>query len=466
MDRRYDLVVIGSGPAGHTAAVRAAQLGLKTAVVERNMEMLGGVCLNEGCIPAKSLYRSAKIFDLMRANGGLFMPQACFGSPNLPDMVRTSRTHAANLKKGLEFLFRKNGIDIIEGSAAFLDPTTVNITSSFGEKDLKAGKILVAAGSYPKPLPGTPFDGRIILDSSGAIRLEKVPEDLLIVGGGAIGTEFASFFAILGARVTLVEAEETLLPAEDREIGRRLGAILSKRGVNVVLSAGSIAIKIKNGRAEVDISSPSGGVTGVFDKVIVSIGRIPSTAALGLENAGIEADDRAFIPVDEEMRARGGIYAAGDVVRSPLLAHMASAEGEVAAISAAGEKPAVIDYTSIPSAMYGEVQTSSVGITEEEAVTKGIDHRIGKQFFKANGRAAVNLQTEGFVKVIADASTRKILGAHIIGYEAAELIHEFALAKRAGLTIDDIVNTVHAHPTFSETAVDACRAVFGKAIHG
>lgn len=468
MDRTYDYLIIGSGPAGHVSAVRAAQLGLKTAVIEKDENMFGGVCLNEGCIPAKSLYRSAKIYDTIKRSKELCGIEAALGPVDLGAIVAKSRAQAETLKKGLSFLFGKNGIELIKGTASFVDKNTVKVLSADGKfEKIKAAKILIATGSTPRCLPGVPFDGNVVLDSSHGIRLCQVPGKMLIVGAGAIGTEFASYFGILGADVTLVEAEGTILPLEDGEIGKRLESVLSRKGVKVITAAKIEKIAVTNGSAEVAIAGPEGGFNAVFDKVIVCVGRAPATGGLALEKAGIGTDERGFIPVDGMMRtSAGNVYAAGDVVRTPMLAHVASAEGEVAADSAAGHEATPIDHDCIPSAMYGEIQTSGVGLTEEKVKASGLEYRTGKQFFRSNGRAVVNAQAEGFIKVIADAKSRRIMGAHIIGYEAAELIHEFVVAKKAGLTVDDVARTVHAHPTFSETAVDACRAVFGKPIHG
>lgn len=468
MDKHYDYLVIGSGPAGHTSAIVAAQHGLNVAVVEKDDKMFGGVCLNEGCIPAKSLYRSAKIIDTVRRSPELCGMQVQTGCVDMPAIVRKSREHAETLRKGLLFLFSKNGIELIKGSAAFSGSGSVKVAlTDGGTLSVNADKILIATGSVPRALTGVPFDGSVVLDSSGGIRLESVPGKMLIVGGGAIGTEFASFYNIIGSDVTIVEMENALLPTEDREVTGRLEALLVKRGVKVNCSSRVKKAVVSKGSAEVVIEGPDGERAEVFDKIIVSVGRAPATAALGLENAGIAADEKGFIPVDGTMRtSASGIYAAGDAIKTPMLAHVASAEGEIAAESAAGKDPLPIDYDAVPNAMYGDIQVASVGMTEETAEKNGIDHRIGKQFFRANGRAVVNSQTEGFIKVIADAKTHKFLGVHIIGYEAAELIHEFVLAKRMGLTVDDVAGTIHAHPTFSETAIDACRAVFGKAVHG
>ncbi|MGB3113428.1 MAG: dihydrolipoyl dehydrogenase [Candidatus Omnitrophota bacterium] len=448
---KYDYLVIGSGPAGHVSAIRAAQLGLKVAVVEKDKNMFGGVCLNEGCIPAKSLYRSAEIFDNMKRSPELCGVDVEFKCVNMAEMVKKSREAAEQLCQGLLFLFKKNNIDLINGEARFIDKETVEIKGEDpGTFEVKADKFLIATGSVPRPLAGLPFDGEKVLDSSSAIRLEKVPKTILIVGGGAIGIEFASFFNLLGSEVTIIELEKTLLPFEDNEISKGIQVIFKQRKINVLT-----------------LSSVSDVLLEDFEVCIAAVGRTPATGDIGLEKAGVETDEKGYINVDSRMRTNvENIYAAGDCIATPMLAHVASAEGEVAAEAAAGGDPAAIDYDSVPNAVYSAVQVASVGITEEEAKEKNMDYAVGKQFFKANGKAVINKQTEGFIKVIADAETHELFGVHIIGHHATELIHEFVLAKRAGLTVEDIEKTVHAHPTFSETAVDACKAVFGKPIHG
>ncbi len=468
MENKYDYLVIGSGPAGYVSAIRAAQLGLKVGVVEKDAGMFGGVCLNEGCIPAKSLYHSAGVLDVVRKSPELCGLDVRCGDVDMARLVEKSRAAAEELRKGLSFLFRKNGIDLINGTARFVDRETVRITGEgSGPFSVKAEKFLIATGSTPRPLPGVPFDGRHVITSSHAIRLEKAPDEMLIVGGGAIGTEFASFFNIIGTKVTLVEVEDSILPGEDRELAGRLQSVLKRRGITVLTSSRVKDVSSGPDGAEVTIEGSRGETRAKFGAVLVSIGRTPATSGIDPEKAGVKTDDSGYIPVDAKMRTNvENIYAAGDVLRTPMLAHVAYAEGELAAEAAAGGDTGPIDYGCVPNVVYTEVQVASVGMTEEEARSKNIDFAAGKQFFRANGRAVVNLETEGFIKVIADRNSRTLLGAHIIGYEASELIHEFALAKKAGLSVEDIAKTIHAHPTFSETAVDACKAVFGKAIHG
>lgn len=459
MSKKYDYLVIGSGPAGYVSAIQAAQLGQKVAVVEKDVNMVGGVCLNEGCIPAKSLYKSADMFSALKK-----MPQFCgidveVGEINLKTFVKKSRESSEQLSKGILFLFKKNNIDLIIGEAKFIDASTIEVNS----EKIESEKFLIATGSSPRALPLAGFDGKNILSSSDAIRLEEIPLKVLIIGGGAIGTEFASYFNLVGAKVTIIEMEDSLLPGGDKETSKRLASIFKQSGIDVLTSLKVDALSTSSSGVQVE----AGGKKENYDKVIVSIGRAPNTALLDLGKAGVETDKHGFIKVDDSMRTSAkNIFASGDVLNTPMLAHMASAEGEVAAEVASGGEAANIDYTAVPYAVYTQVQVASVGLTEEEAKEKGLDYSVGKQFFKSNGKAVLSSASEGFIKVIADNKTRKILGVHIIGHEATELIHEFVVAKRMGLSVDDVAGTIHAHPTLSETAVDACKSVFGKPIHG
>ncbi|MDD4957536.1 MAG: dihydrolipoyl dehydrogenase [Candidatus Omnitrophica bacterium] len=464
----HDYIVIGSGPAGHMAAIKAAQGGLKTLVIEKDPDMLGGVCLNEGCIPAKSLYSSAGILARIKRSPGMFGIGSSNVTPDIMAFVGKSRKDAETLREGLKYVFKKNNIDVMYGRARFTGPDTLAVTSDEGvETVLGVKKALIAVGSFPRQLDSAAFDGEHVLSSSDAIRLGKVPGKMIIIGGGAIGVEFASFFSILGTEITLIEFEKSLLPREDAEVSRRLGSIFKKQGIKVMTSSSVTGVSISGDKVSVQVSSSTGDSYVAGDMVIVSVGRAPSTSALGLDEAGIEVDDRGFIRVDTGMATSApGIYAAGDVVRTPMLAHVAYAEGELAALSALGQATSPIAYEDIPNAVYSEIEIASVGLTEESAKEKGLEYGIGKQFFRSCGRAVVQGDTEGFVKVIADKRTRKILGAHIIGHQAAELIHELVIARHNGITIDGITGSVHAHPTVSETILDACRGVFGPPIHG
>lgn len=466
MVNNYDYIVIGSGPAGHVSAIRAAQLGLKTAIIERSEEQVGGVCLNEGCIPAKSLYRSAMIFDIVKKNSEIYKGDKGHVQADIAGFVKKSRDASCQLRKGLIFLFKKNNIDIIKGSARFVNNKRVRVSPKSGEPFiLRAEKFLIAAGSHPRALQGLAFDAKRVLTSSHAICLNKVPQKMLIIGAGAIGMEFASCFNLFGTEVFLIEAEPFVLSSEDREVSRYMEAFLKQKGVKVFTSSRVKDVSVLSQGLRVAVDGEKGGFVEDYEMVLAAVGRRPSTSNIGIELAGVDADDKGFIKVDHEMRTNvDNIYAAGDVLRTPMLAHAAFAEGRIAAEAAYGLKPKSIDYNALPNAVYAEVQAASVGLTEEKAKEKNIDAAIGKYFFKSCGKAVADARTEGFLKIIADKKNRKILGAHIVGYEAAELIHEFALAMSAGLTVDNIAETVHAHPTFSEIAASACESVFGKSI--
>ncbi len=464
----YDYLVLGSGPAGHVSAIKAARLGLKVAVVEKDRGMFGGVCLNEGCIPAKSLYNSAGMIETVRKNQKLCGLDDRPVEIDMPGIVSKSREAAQQLHKGLSFLFEKNAIEVIYGNGSFVDKGTVSITGDSGDETLaRADRFLIATGSAPAPLPGIPFDGNTVISSSGAIRLEKIPENILIIGGGAIGVEFAGFYGLLGSEVVLAEAESTILPSEDRETARCLQSILKHKGIKVLTGSRVKGMAPDKGGAKIVIERRGMEEADVYEKVLVAVGRVPATFDIGLDKAGVDTDEKGYIRVDADMRTNAGhIYAAGDVINSPMLAHVAYAEGEAAAEAAAGKKPEPVDYGSIPNAVYSDIKAASVGMNEEQLRSGNIEYRAGKQFFRANGRAVANSETEGFIKVLAHPGTHRLLGAHIVGHGADELIHEFALAKRAGLTVEAIAGTVHAHPTFSETAAETCRSVFGKPIHG
>jgi len=467
MNKKYDYIVIGSGPAGHVSAITAGQLGLKVAVVEKEIGMFGGVCLNEGCIPLKSLIDSAKKFRTIKDNASLCEGKIECGGANLSGFVKKSEKNAEALRKGLSFLFRKNNIDLLIGEACFLDNNTVRISDKGGlQRDMKAANFLIATGSKSKELPAFKCDGRYVITSSEAVRLDTVPEKILIIGAGAIGVEFASFFNSIGVKVTIVETENCLLPAADKEVSRRMEAIFKKDGINVITGGKVKHALVKNERVTAEIEVESEAIKETYNIVLVSAGRVPSVSPDFLKNTDIRADEDGFIPIDEFMRTKvKNIYAAGDVVKTPMFAHTAQAEGELAARTAAGQTPEAINYELVPNVVYSEVQTASVGMTEEEARSKGIDIALGKQFFKSNGLALVKDETEGFIKIIADRKKRSILGVHIVGHSASELIHEFIVAMKTRLPADKLAEIIHAHPTFAETARGAARAVFGKAAH-
>ena len=462
MQKKYEYLVIGSGPAGHVAAITAAQAGLKTAIIEKDLDMIGGVCLNEGCIPAKSLYSGAYLFNEVKKYPAMFNSGTGPAQNVMKELAAKSRLASEVLKRGLLSHLKKLGVDIIEARAEFKNSSELKITTREGEISvIGADKILIATGSVPRALDGIPFDGDRIISSSDAVKLESIPEKILIIGAGAIGVEFASFFALMGAAVTLAEAENVILPSEDRDVSSAMRIILKKAGVKILTEAvikkvltkkDKVCAEIKAGEEDTDKNE--------YDIVLVSAGRIPSTDGLSLDKAGINVNERGFIPVDAAMQTNvAGIYAAGDIVPGPMLAHVAQAEGEISAFTAAGKPVKPLDYSAVPNAVYTAVQAASVGLTEKQAKETGEDIVTGKSFFKANGKAVAVGADDGFVKIVANAKTNVILGAHIVGHLAAEMIHEFAMAKRLGLKVDDIAWTVHAHPTFSESAALAAKEI-------
>jgi dihydrolipoamide dehydrogenase len=463
---KYDYIVIGTGPAGFVSSIKAAQLGLKVAVVQDGIDMLGGACMDEGVIPAKSLIHSAKILSEIRNNAELFGFEVQPDNVNLARMVDKSRNTISQLRRGLTGLFKKNGIDIINAHAQFLDRYTLQITGDNKDtSSIQADNILIATGSSPKPLPDIPFDGNRVISSCHALYLTEVPKRLVIVGGGSIGAEFASFFNIIGSVVSIVEFEDSLLPFEDTDISKGLLRLFDRAGIHTHTSSQVINVSPIDNGLKVTIQGDNGEIAEYCDKVLVSTGRIPLTSSLGLENAGVKVDGRGFILVDNMMRTNvENIYAAGDVIPTPMLANVAFIEGEIAAYSAAGQASEPIDYDSIPNVVYTEVQVASIGLTEEQAIAREMNYSVGKQPFVGTFKSSITSEREGFIKVIAENNTGKLLGAHILAVEAAELIQGFIIAKNAGLTVRDIVKTIPPNPTFSESMVDACKLVLGKTI--
>ena len=465
MLKEYDYVVIGSGPAGHVSAIKAALSGLRTAVIEKKENMFGGVCLNEGCIPAKSLFHSAELIQNARKADKFFKGGLNGGDIDVSELTHESQRSVELLKKGLRSILNKNGIDLIIGEASFVDKNVLRIESGTEDTEvmeIHSSKILIATGSKSFSFSNVHQDSEKIITSSEAIALESVPGNILIVGGGAIGVEFASFFNILGSKVTIIEMKDDILPTEDSDVSRGMRSLLKRKGVEVI--TGCQLSEAVNSPADVKVKIVVSGEEKErsFEKILLSAGRVPFTEGLGLDKLGVELDGKGYIKVDEELRTNiKNIYAAGDVINSPMLAHAAQIEGETAAASASNAKPETIEYGNIPFAVYSEIKASGVGLTEKDAKEKGLDYGVGKVFFRSNGRAVACGDTEGFVKVIADNKTKLIYGVHILGKHSDELIHEFVLAKKMGISVDDISKTVHAHPTFSEIAIEACRAVSG-----
>jgi dihydrolipoamide dehydrogenase len=464
MPDRYDVVVIGGGPGGYVAAIRAAQLGLKTACVE-SRGSLGGTCLNIGCIPSKALLQSSEKFAEAKhslAEHGVKVDDV---SLDLGTMMGRKDKVVTTLTRGVEFLFRKNKIDWVKGKGRISAPGRIVVTSSDGAtREVEATSTIIATGSESTPLPGIDIDERRIVSSTGALSLDRVPDRLTVIGGGYIGLELGSVWQRLGAKVTVVEVLDHIVPNMDRELGAALQRVLTRSGIEFKLGTKVVDIGEANDglSLELDGAAPQ---TLAADVVLVSIGRHPYTDGLGLEAIGVARDEHGRVAVDDGFATNiPGIYAIGDVIRGPMLEHKAAEEGIALAERLAGQRT-IVDYDAIPAVIYTWPEVASVGKTEEELKAAAILYRTGKFPFTANPRARTNGYTEGFVKILAEGETDRVLGVHIIGPDAGTLIAEAALAKEFGASAEDIARTCHAHPTLNEAVKEAALAVDGRAIH-
>jgi dihydrolipoamide dehydrogenase len=467
----FDLIVIGGGPGGYVAAIRAAQLGQKVAVVER--EALGGVCLNWGCIPTKALLRNAEVINLLGQGGDFGFKIGDLTVDYAPAQKR-SRQVSDRLVKGVGFLFRKNNITHVAGTGELVGPKQVKVMPS-GQL-LEAKSIIIATGARARSLPGMKIDGQRIITSREALELTVVPKRLVVVGAGAIGMEFAYLFRSYGADVTVIEMLPHVLPLEDDETAAEVAKAFKRRGIVALVNTRTEAVDVADAGASdagvtVRVKDQGTGQEQAIpaDVVLVAIGVAPNSEGIGLETAGVATDKRGFIVVDEYLRTNvPGIYAIGDVTGKLLLAHVASAQGIVAAEHIAGHETRPIreaDYAFMPRATYCHPQVASIGYTEAQAKEKGYEVKIGKFPFIANGKALGLNERDGFVKIIADARYGEILGAHLVGPEVTELLPELALAHTWELTTEEIARTVHAHPTLSEALMEAAHAVEGHPIH-
>jgi dihydrolipoamide dehydrogenase len=463
----YDLVVIGTGPGGYVCAVRAAQLGMKVAVVEKNAT-LGGTCLNVGCMPSKALLHASEMFEeaghsFAKMGVGVSAPKL-----DLPAMMNFKQQGIDGNVKGVEFLMKKNKIDVISGTGRILGTGRVEVSSSDGKTQrLETRNIVIATGSDIARLKGIEIDEKRIVSSTGALSLDKVPEKLLIVGAGVIGLELGSVWNRLGAQVAVVEFLDRILPGMDGEVAKQFQRILEKQGFAFKLGAKVTAVDTsgKTLLAKVEPAAGGRGETLEADVVLVCIGRVPYTEGLGLKEAGVALDNRGRVQIDPHFATSvKGVYAIGDVVAGPMLAHKAEDEGVACAEILAGQAGHV-NYDVIPGVVYTTPEVSTVGKTEEELKQAGIAYTAGKFPFTANGRSKVNQTTEGFVKVLADAKTDRVLGVHIVGREAGEMIHEAAVLMEFGGSAEDLARTCHAHPTRSEAIKEAALAVGKRAIH-
>jgi dihydrolipoamide dehydrogenase len=467
-DQKFDAVVIGAGPGGYPAAIRLGQLKVKTCVIER--EYMGGVCLNVGCIPSKAVIHAAKMFEKMGHAGDIGI--GIQGQPTL-DMkkLQTWKGGVVNkLTSGVRTLLKGNGVEIIEGTAkiekAGPDGHRITVDGKSGKQTIIAKNIVIATGSRPTEIPGFKIDQKRIIDSTGALALDAVPQRLIVIGGGYIGLELGMVYAKFGSKVTVVEALPRLLNSMDKDCVGVVDRKLKKMGVEVMLSTKARSWEDKGDRAVLTVEL-EGGKTATIDadKILMSIGRRPNSENLGLDTLGVKLE-KGFIQVDEHLRTNvGGIYAIGDVVGGMMLAHKATKEGEVVAEVIAGHK-AAFDVRTIPAVVFTDPEIASTGLTEDEAKQKGhAELKVGKFPFAALGRALSVNDTDGFVKVIADAKTGELLGVHIVGNGASDLISEAALAIEMGAVAEDLRLTIHPHPTLSEAMMEAAAVALGEAIH-
>jgi dihydrolipoamide dehydrogenase len=464
MPDRYDVVIIGAGPGGYVAAIRAAQLGLKTACIESRAS-LGGTCLNIGCIPSKALLQSSEKFA--EAGHALAEHGVKVGEVglDLAAMMGRKEKVVTTLTRGVEFLFRKNKVDWLKGKAHIAAPGRIVVTGPHGAvQEIAATSTIIATGSESTPLPGIDIDEKRIVSSTGALSLDRVPERLTVIGGGYIGLELGSVWQRLGAKVTVVEVLDHIVPNMDRELGTALQRVLARSGLDFKLGTKVVGIRDANDGLSLELDGAERQILAA-DVVLVSIGRRPYTKGLGLEGVGVALDQQGHVVVDDGFATNvPGIYAIGDVIRGPMLEHKAAEEGVALAERLAGQKSRV-DYDAIPAVIYTWPEVASVGKTEEELKAAAVPYRTGKFPFTANPRARTNGYTEGFVKILAESETDRVLGVHIIGPDAGTLIAEATLAKEFGASAEDIARTCHAHPTLSEALKEAALAVDGRAIH-
>jgi len=464
-EKVYDVIILGGGPGGYVAAIRAAQLGLQTAIVER--EALGGICLNWGCVPTKALLRNAELMHILQHRQQEFGFSFDHFQADYGVAVARSRQVSQRLVKGVAFLMRKNKVDVYEGNGKLLSPTQLAVTDAKGiTQVLTTRHIIVATGARPRAIPGMEVDGKTVVTYRQAIVQKELPKAAIIIGAGAIGVEFGYIWHHYGVDVTIVEMLPRVVPLEDEEISKELARAFRKLKIKVRTDSKVTHLQTDENGARVTIAGPDGATeTLTAGEVLVSIGVQPNSDGIGLEALGVRTE-RGYIVIDDKMRTNvPGIYAVGDVTGKVMLAHVAQAQGIVATESIAGVKTVVLDYEMMPHATYTQPQIASFGLTEAQAKERGYEINVGKFPFQANGKALGLGDYQGFVKIIADKRYGEILGAHMIGPEVTELLPELTLARAWELTANEIARNVHAHPTLSEALMEAAHAVEGKAIH-
>jgi dihydrolipoamide dehydrogenase len=461
----YDLIIIGSGPGGYVAAVRASQLGMKVAVVEK--AETGGICLNWGCIPTKALLKSAQVLDYARhaADYGINAGEA--PAPDFTAVIARSRGVADAMSKGVQYLFKKHNINVISGFGRLKGTGAVEVEAAGGSRETYSARhIIIATGARSRELPNLRQDGRKIIGYREAMTLPELPASMVVVGSGAIGSEFAGFYRSMGTEVTLVEFMPRILPIEDEEVSRTLERSFKKAKIKIMVNSTVEKVDTAGEKCIVTIRTPKGEETIETDVVLSAVGITPNIEGIGLEETGVKTD-RGRIEVDEFYRTSvNGIYAIGDVVPGPALAHVASAEAIVCVEKMAGLSPEPVDYTNIPGCTYTTPEVASCGMTEEAAAAAGIETKTGKFMFMASGKAGAAGAREGFVKLVFSAADNRLIGGHLIGMNVTEMISSLVVARKMGATAHDLMTSVHPHPTMSEGIMEAAAAALGEAIHG
>lgn len=460
---KYDLLVIGSGPGGYVAAIRAAQLKIKVGIVER--ESLGGICLNWGCIPTKSLLKSAQVYDYFKhaADYGITIEGQV--KPDFEKVIKRSRDVANGMSKGVQFLMKKNKIDVIEGHGRLIAPGKAEVEKDGKKSTVEAEHIILATGARSKELPSVKQDGKKIIGYRQAMNLPKQPKSLLVIGSGAIGSEFASFYNSMDTEVTLVEFLPNIVPLEDEEVSKQLERSFKKAGIKVLTGSSVESVDTKGDICKIKIKTPKGEEEAEAEIVLSAVGVTPNLEDIGLEALGIEKEN-GKIKVDEFYRTNvKGIYAIGDIVSGPALAHVASAEGITCVEKIAGLHVEPVDYKNMPGCTYTNPEVASVGMSEKQAKDAGYQIKVGKFPFSASGKASAAGEKEGFVKLIFDEKYGELLGAHMIGANVTELIGEMVLSRKLETTGHEIIKSVHPHPTMSEAIMEAAAAAYGEVIH-
>lgn len=460
---KYDLIVIGSGPGGYVAAIRASQLGLKTAVVEKDEP--GGICLNWGCIPTKSLLKSAKVFDYIRHAADYGITLGGEAKPDFSAVVARSRSVADGMSKGVQFLLKKNKIDLIKGFGKIDGKGGVTVHNDDETEQYSADHIILATGARSKQLPGLKQDGTKIIGYREAMTLPRLPESMIVVGSGAIGSEFANFYNTMGTRVTLIEFLPSIVPNEDEEVSKQLERSFKKAGMKILTGSSVESVDTSGKICKASVKTKKGVEEIEAEIVLSAVGVETNIEGIGLEEAGVKSEKGKII-VDEFYRTNvKGVYAIGDIVHGPALAHVASAEGIICVEKIAGKETEPLDYGNIPGCTYTSPEVASVGLTESAAREQGYDVRVGKFPFSASGKASAEGAREGFVKLVFDGKYGELLGAHMIGAGVTEMISEIVVARKLETTVHEIIKSVHPHPTMSEAVMEAAAAAWGEVIH-